>query len=167
MRVKDAMNPNVITLSSQMSIREAAEIMAKRNIGGAPVVDKEGKLIGILTLKDILNEIKKRMEAMGVYIFPTPFDFMDTIPVEIPQESQKNVFEEISSIKVESVMSKRVHHVREDDDIEDALFLLVKKGLSRLPVVNSQGKVVGILTRSDLLRALARSQGRAQEISKD
>ncbi len=154
MLVREAMNRNVILLHPDMTLREASEIFAREGISGAPVVDDEGKLVGILTAKDILRAIKSRMENVGIYVFPTPFDFIDIVPVE---PAQSDVFKEISRMRVGDVMERRVHHVHEDEDIYFALELLVKNKVSRLPVVDKEGRVVGILTRSDLLRALAKT----------
>ncbi len=168
MKVKDAMNPHVITLKPEMTIKEASEIMAKKGINGAPVVDSQGRLVGILTLKDILEIIKTHMENLGVYIFPTPFDFMETIPLSLPQESQKDAFSQISNIRVEDAMERRVHYVTEDDDIYDALYLLVKKEVSRLPVVDKNKRVIGIITRSDILKALSKASEKVSEkVSED
>ncbi len=160
MKIREIMNRKVILLRPDRTIKEAYEIFVKNGISGAPVVDEENKLLGILTTKDILAVIKEKMESIGLYIFPTPFDFMDIIPVEVPHENRE-LFEEISHIRVEEIMERRVHTVEPDMDIYDALNLLVKKEISRLPVVKN-GKVVGIVTRSDILRALAESD----EISK-
>lgn len=158
MKVEDVMNRNVITLKPDMTIKEATQLLAKKGISGAPVVNEEGKLIGILTVKDVLKVLKEQIEGFGIYIFPTPFDFMETIPLSLPVESQKDIFKRISSIKVEKVMEKRVHYVKPEDDIYDALYLLVKKEVSRLPVVDEEKRVIGILTRSDILRALSKSE---------
>ncbi len=160
MQIGEIMNRNVITLRPDMTIKEASEIFAKNGISGAPVVDENGKLLGILTIKDILKTVKDGMESVGLYVFPTPFDFMEIIPFEIP-EGKVNVLKELSSIRVGDVMEKRVHYAEPDMDIYDALNILVKKEISRLPVVKD-GMVVGIVTRSDLLRAIAGSD----EVSK-
>jgi len=154
MNVGEIMNRNVISLRPHMSLKEAAEIFARSNINGAPVVNENNKLLGILTIKDILKFIKSRMESIGIYIFPTPFDFMEILPVDIPVE-HRDVIKEIGKIKVEEIMERRVHYVSESTDVYDALNLLVKKEISRLPVVDEEKRVVGIVTRSDILRSLA------------
>ncbi|RLG40803.1 MAG: signal transduction protein [Thermoproteota archaeon] len=154
MKIEEIMNRNVICLKPKMTLKEAAEIFAKNNINGAPVVNDSKRLLGILTIKDILKFIKGRMESIGIYVFPTPFDFMDILPVEIPVE-HRDVIKEIARVRIDEVMEKRVHYVYKDTDVYDALNLLVKKGISRLPVVDENKKVIGIVTRSDILRALA------------
>jgi len=162
MKVGEIMTREVISLKPDMTLKEAAEIFAKNNINGAPVVDENNKLLGILTIKDILKLIKSRMESIGIYVFPTPFDFMDILPVEVPVE-HRDAIKEIGKIKVEEVMERRVHYVNEDTDVYDALNLLVKKEISRLPVVDEKKRVVGIVTRSDILRSLAMQ---SNEVSK-
>jgi predicted transcriptional regulator len=154
MNVGEIMTRKVISLRPDMTLKEAAEIFAKNNISGAPVVDENNKLLGILTIKDILKIIKSRMESIGIYVFPTPFDFMDILPLEIPVE-HRDAIKDIGKIKVEEVMEKKVHHVNESTDVYDALNLLVKKEISRLPVLDENGKVIGIVTRSDILKSLA------------
>ncbi len=154
MKVGEIMNRDVISLKPDMTLKEASEILAKNNINGAPVIDDDKKLLGILTIKDILKFIKSRMESIGIYIFPTPFDFMDVLPMEIPVE-HRDAIKEIARIKVSEIMERRVHYVNVDTDIYDALNLLVKKDISRLPVVDKEKRVIGIVTRSDILRALA------------
>ncbi len=156
MKVKDAMNKNVITLSPNLTIKEAYETFVKNNISGAPVVDSQGKLLGILTIKDILKVIKNRMEDIGIFIYPTPFDFMETLPIEIPEEN-RSTFESIANIKVGEIMERKVHYINPNADIYEALELLIKKDVSRLPVVDENKRVVGIVTRSDLLKAIAES----------
>jgi len=156
MEIKDAMNREVITLSPNMTIKEAYEIFVKNNISGAPVVDSQQKLVGILTVKDILKVIKSRMEDIGIFVFPSPFDFIEALPIDIPAENRAN-FESIANIRVEEIMERKVHYVTPETDIYEALNLLVKKDISRLPVVDENKKVIGIVTRSDLLKALARS----------
>ena len=156
MKVKEIMNENVVVLHPNMSIREASELLEKNKIGGAPVVDNNGKLVGILTTKDIISLVKSRMENIGIYIVSTPFDFMDFYQFDIPLEDKRSMVDEISRIKVGEIMRKKVHTVREEDDIYKLLDILVKKEVSRVPVVDKDERVVGIITRSDVLKVIPR-----------
>ncbi len=156
MKVKEIMNKNVISLMPDMSVREATEILEKNNISGAPVVDENNKLLGIVTIKDIISLLKSKMENIGFYVASTPFDFMDFYQFNIPVETKKNIVDEISQIKIKEIMRRRVHTVSEDDDIYSALDILVKKEVSRVPVVDEDRRVVGIVSRSDILRILSK-----------
>ncbi len=164
MKVREIMNKNVISLRPDMSVREAAEILEKNNISGAPVVDENNRLLGIVTIKNIISLLKSRMENIGFYIASTPFDFMDFYQFNIPMERKKDIIEEISQIKVSEIMRRRVYKVGEDEDIYNAIDILVKKEISRVPVVDKDGTVVGIIARSDILKIMSKSNKIANEI---
>ena len=155
MQVKDIMGKNPILLKPEMTLREAAKILSKNDISGAPVVDQEGKLVGILMVSDIIKEIKGKIESLGLAIPFTPFDLFDFYTVNMPMESDKDIIRDVSEMKVGDVMRKKVHYVRDDDDIETAIEILGKKDISRVPVVDKERRVIGIITRSDILRLLA------------
>ena len=155
MQVKDIMGKNPILLKPEMTLREAAKILSENDISGAPVVDQEGKLVGILMVSDIIKEIKGKIESLGLAIPFTPFDLFDFYTVNMPVESDKDIMRDVAEMKVGDVMRKKVHYVRDDDDIETAIEILGKKDISRVPVVDKEGRVIGIITRSDVLKLLA------------
>ena len=155
MQVKDIMERNLIVLKPEMTLREAAKILSENDISGAPVVDQEGKLVGILMVSDIIKEIKGKIESLGLAIPFTPFDLFDFYTVNMPMESENDIMRDVAEMKVGDVMRKKVHYVRDNDDIETAIEILGKKDISRVPVVDKEGRVIGIITRSDILRLLA------------
>ncbi len=112
---------DIVTLRPEMSVREAAAILSKKMIRGAPVIDEEGRLRGIITLTDIARAIAEgRFDA-----------------------------------RVEDYMSREVITVREDQDVVDAIKLMNKYHIGRLVVVDARGRIVGIVTRTDILRFIA------------
>ncbi len=155
MQVKDIMGKNPILLNPEMTLREAAKILSENDISGAPVVDQEGKLVGILMVSDIIKEIKGKIESLDLAIPFTPFDLFDFYTVNMPMESDKDIMRDVAEMKVGDVMRKKVHYVRDEDDIETAIEILGKKDISRVPVVDKEGRVIGIITRSDVLKLLA------------
>ncbi len=170
MKARDIMNREVITLSPELTVREASRILLENHINGAPVVDAEGKLIGIVTVGDIINLLRKRMESLGFVLAMTPFDILDFYAMELAVPENRDALKEISSVKISEIMKRRVHFVREDDDILEVIEILAKKGVSRVPVVDSGGKVIGIITRSDIIRMIADgkfSEEVPQKVSQD
>jgi len=155
MKVKDLMTKNVITFDPNMTIKEAMEILVKNNIGGAPVVDN-GKLVGIITQRDILSYLDMAYKRQGWIFIPTPFDIIEIPRVTaLPYEKFTEIYESLGKEKIGDIMQKRVYFVEPDDDIEDAIQLLGKGKINRLPVVDKDRNVVGIITRGDILRGLA------------
>lgn len=155
MKVKDLMTKNVITFSPDMTIKEAMEILVKNNIGGAPVVEN-GKLVGIITQRDILSYLDMAYKRQGWIFIPTPFDIIEIPRVTaLPYEKFTEIYESLGKEKIGDIMQKKVYFVEPDDDIEDAIQLLGKGKINRLPVVDKDRKVVGIITRGDIVRGLA------------
>jgi len=155
MQVKDIMEKNLVLFNPEMRLREAAKLLSEKDISGAPVVDGDGKLIGILMVSDIIRELKGKIESMGLAISFTPFDLFDLYSVNMPMESERDIVREVANMKVENVMRKKVYYVRDDDDLDTVIEILGKKDISRVPVVDKDRKVIGIITRSDILRLLA------------
>ncbi len=155
MQVKDIMEKNLILLNPEMSLRDAAKLLAENDISGAPVVDNEGKLVGILMVSDIIREIKGKLESMGFAISFTPFDLFDFYTLNMPMESEKDIMREVADMQVKNVMRKKVYYVHDNDDLDTAIEILGKKDISRVPVVDKDEKVIGIITRGDILRLLA------------
>ncbi len=108
----------LVVLKPGMTIREAARLLAERMIRGAPVVDEEGRLRGIITLTDIARAVADgRLDA-----------------------------------RVEEYMKRNVITIREDQDILEAINTMNRYRIGRLVVVDMSGRLVGIVTRTDILR---------------
>ena len=155
MKVKDIMNRNPIVVRPNMSLREASRILIENNISGAPVVDSERRLIGLLMLSDIIRFIKDRFVSVGIIALPTPFDFIDFYQYNIPIETKQNLKNEIEETKVSDIMCRRVHAITPDEDLWSVVYILAKKEVSHIPVVDSEKRVIGIVTRGDIIKALS------------
>jgi CBS domain-containing protein len=148
-KAKDIMTSDVVTLKKEMGVKEAAEILLDKGIGGAPVVDDEGNVIGMVTESDLI------MEDVKLH-FPT---FIHLLSGIIYLESIKAFEEKLrkaAGVRVEDVMSKKVISVSEDTSIEDIATLMIEKGISRVPVVK-EGKLVGLVSKRDIVRTIAQS----------
>ncbi len=155
MKVKDVMERKVLAIKPHTTLKEAAKVLVENNINGVPVVDDENRIVGLLTMGDIIHHIRSRMEALGIVLAPGPFDVVDLYFLEPNFLENKDAIKEVANDPVSEVMKKRFHHVHEDDELEDAISLLSKKDISVLPVVDSKMHVLGIVTRGDILRVIA------------
>ncbi len=143
--VLEVMTPNVVKLTPEMPIHQAWHQMLENMVKAMPVVDKTNKVVGILTDEDLL-------ERAGIQQRLSVAIRMD--PSEIEQDLQEL---ESSPLKVVDVMTKPVITILNEETLGVATTLMVKSGLKRLPVVNNDGKLVGVLSRLDILRQVANS----------
>ena len=157
MKVRDAMSKDVITLAPTASLREAAIILADESVGGCPVVDDQGRMVGMLTEVDILEALKTEHKELRM-LMPPEITFGISF-VEIVREREAlSAFKEVETRLVRDVMTKEIHAVSPEDGVEKAIQVMVRQKVHRIPVVEG-GKVVGILTRGDVLRGFFRHVG--------
>jgi CBS domain-containing protein len=151
--VKDFMNRNVIYLSPDDTIFEAAKILSQCNIAGAPIVDKD-KVVGVISISDIIKfvDIKlgvlPKIDTPGLSSLLLALVQMQKMHHDFQKELQK-----ITSSKIRQVMSKAVITVSPSTTLVEAAEIMEKHDINRLPVV-SEGKLVGIVARADLIKAL-------------
>jgi len=145
--VADVMSPNPIWVEPQTPIREAIKIIAERSISGLPVVES-GKLVGIISETDLLWQ-QTGIEP-PVYIM-----FLDSvIYLENPSRYDQELHKALGQT-VKDVMSGDPIMIKPNQPLQKAAKLMQDKSIRRLAVVDDAGKVVGILTAGDIVRAMA------------
>jgi CBS domain-containing protein len=145
----EIMTRDVITVNPGMEILEAAKILLGNHINGAPVVDSEGNLLGIICQSDLIAQQKKLP-------IPSLFTFLDgLIPLSSAKQMEKEVGK-IAAITVEQAMTRNPVTVKPDTGIEAMAGLMVDSSFHTLPVVKS-GKLVGIVGKEDVLRTIISS----------
>ncbi len=146
---KNTMTKNPITFTPTMSVKEAAKILAEKDIGGAPVLDNNGRLVGIVTESDlIVQDVRLR--------FPTYIELLDGylyLPGSL--EHFEEEFKKAIGAEVADVMTMEVITVDEGTSIEDIATLMVEEDIGRVPVMSGD-RVVGIVTKGDIVRAISR-----------
>ncbi len=145
---KDIMTAKVITISKDATIGELSRMLLKNKISGVPVVDSEGKLIGMVTDADIITE---DMEPM----FPIYFDplIISYAFIENFEKYQKDAKEYLET-KVEEIMARRVKSVKKETPVNEIARIMVKDRINRIPVVDENNKVIGIIARADILKSM-------------
>ncbi len=156
-KVKDSMEKLVIRFHVDDKITDLAQILRENKISGAPIVDKDNKVIGIVSEGDIMRLLEVHSPRINL-ILPSPLDWIE-LPIRMKYE-----FDEIAedmnraaSVHISEIMTKKVITTKEDDDISDAAQLMDTHSVNRLPVVDDEGKLIGIVTRGDIISALVRS----------
>ncbi|WP_423802136.1 CBS domain-containing protein [Neobacillus sp. SAB-20_R2A] len=146
MKVRDFMIMNVITAKPTDTIKDVMKIFVEKKIGGMPVVDGEGKLCGIVTDGDILRAIKPIDRQIYNY-----FTFMTYIAEE-DLESRLSEMAGREIIKI--AKTNGIVTVHPDDDMKKVVSLLSKHHFKKLPVLNGNNRVIGVLSRGDVIRSI-------------
>jgi len=151
MQTHSLMTRDVITVREETSLAEVARRMSERGISGVPVLDGEGKLVGIITELDMIA----RNARLEVPVFLQILDA--SIPLELPghlRDKLRHMF----GTQARDVMTEKVHTVTHDTELEDLVDLMLKKRVNPVPVTEG-GRLVGIVSRSDLVRMMAAELG--------
>ena len=136
MRVRDVMTVDVVTAQPEDSLKEAARLMVENRISGVPVTDGRGVLVGIITEADFLvRQPGPRRRLLSLF-----FDEEAQIPAET----------------IGDAMTPKPVVIFPDATLAETGRTLASHGVKRLPVVDVDGKVVGIVSRSDIVKAFAR-----------
>jgi len=143
MKAKDVMTNTVISVQPDATILQAARQMLQHHISGLPVIDKGGKIVGILSEGDFLRRRETRTERRR----SRWLEFLMG-PGRLAAE-----YTHSHGNKVSEVMTTGVHTVTEGTDLEDVVELMERHRIKRVPVMRG-GKVVGIVTRSNLVHAM-------------
>lgn len=146
--VRDVMTSPVVTVTPTTGFRELAALLRNRGITGLPVVDVEGRLVGVVSEADLLLKEDRPLPARR-----------DDRSWGRREERAK-----AASTVASGLMSRHVVTVRPEDSIADAARLMHRHGVQRLPVVDPAGGLLGIVSRGDLLKVFLRSD---DEIRRD
>lgn len=148
--VSQIMTRGVVTLRPDTSIEEAVQLLSQHGISGAPVVGEDGRLVGLLDDSDLLLS-EARLHA------PTTIELLGAY-ITFPGASRR--YEErlrhALAQTVGEAMEERPAVVGPEDTVETVATIMVDRGVSRVPVVDADRKVIGIVTRGDLVGALYR-----------
>jgi len=146
--VAEVMSPNPITVKAETALNEAIQIMADKKISGLPVVDEGGKLIGVLSETDLM------WQETGVDPPPYIMILDSIIYLQNPARHDKEIHKALGQT-VGDVMSEKPIAISPEKTLREAARLMHDRNIRRLPAIDSEGKVVGILTRGDIIRTMA------------
>jgi CBS domain-containing protein len=145
---REIMTAPVITVTGDMTVKDLVALFRDKRIGGVPVVDAEGMLVGIVTEGDLM--------AMDADVqMPHYFELFDSIIYLGSQKKFKEQLEKAAAANVEQLMTHgdKVKTVGPDDSARAAATLMSKHRFDRVPVVED-GRVIGIITRHDIMKIL-------------
>lgn len=143
---KDIMNTSVVTVNKDTSVEVLGRLFIEKNISGAPVLDDQNMIFGIVTENDLINQ-NRRLHI------PTMIRLFDAL---IPLGGFGRVEEEIrrmSASKVSEICSRDVVTVSPDASVQDIATIMSEKNIHLLPVV-SGGAIIGIIGKIDVIKGV-------------
>ena len=143
MLVHEVMSTDVVTVGPSTTVKKALALLAQHRVTALPVVTGSGLLCGVVSEADLIRDLLVR----------------DPRAQEIPPSDNRT-----KAANVEEIMSGHPVTVRPDTDLVDAVDLLTSSTVKSLPVVDRAGRLAGVLSRSDIVRLLARAD---QEIERE
>ena len=146
--VTDAMTRDPIVVRPETPLNEAIQTLAERRISGLPVVDDQGQLVGIISETDLM------WQETGVTP-PAYIMFLDSVIfLKNPAQYERDLHKALGQT-VGEVMTSDPISVSPEKPLKEAAQIMHEREVRRLPVVDDGGQVIGILTRGDIVRAMA------------
>ncbi len=142
-RARDIMRRDFVAVKKEDSLQKVAKILLKIDVESLPVVNDEGKLIGLIGEKDLIH-LNQNLHLPTVF-----FIFDAIIPLE-PFKLEKE-FKYLLSQKVSDIMRRKVYSVDPDEVVENVCDIIIDKKQDIVPVVEN-GNLIGIITKKDIIR---------------
>jgi CBS domain-containing protein len=143
MKVKNLMTTDVLSIGPEASLKDVAAILADRRISGLPVVGARGEVLGVVSEADIL------VKEAGPH--PSEGGLLARLLRADPETKWK-----LEARTAGEAMSSPAFTIGPERTVDEAAARMIERGVKRLPVVDDEGKLVGIVTRTDMIRAFVR-----------
>jgi len=137
MLIRDWMSKTPVTAKPNTSIMKAAKLMKENRFKRLPVVDDDGRLVGIVSDRDIKEASPSKATTLDMH----------------------ELYYLLSEIKVADIMTRKVFTVTSDDTVEKAAVIMLRENVGGMPVVDAENTVVGVITDSDIFKVLASITG--------
>jgi CBS domain-containing protein len=141
--VRDVMVHPAISVPADASVREAVETLVARQLRALPVTDADGRLVGMVSNGDLVDRagLEARLELLGV----------------LPPKEQRRILDAVPDRPVAEVMTSDPQTIGTDETLAAATRAMSERRLKRLPVADADGRLIGMIARGDILRAVGES----------
>ena len=147
LKAKDIMTTEVISVSTATTVEEFARILVERRISGAPVIDDQGSLIGIVTENDLIRKNKK-------FHIPTIVRLFDAYIMLESKSRIEQEIKEMAAVTVDDIYRKGVVTIGEDTPVDEIATIMSEKAVHLIPVVEGK-KIKGIIGKIDIIKGLS------------
>ncbi len=145
----DIMTTGVITIGENATINELAKLMAKHKVSGIPVIDGQHRVVGMVTEGDVV-------ELDADVHFPHSINLFDSVIFLGSIKKFEERLRHVVAASVRDIMSTEVISIKKDATLHEIATLMADKHVNRLPVLDG-GRLAGIVTRADVVRAMAQA----------
>lgn len=148
MKVKEIMTKEIVSVKPEDNAKEALDLLLKMEISGLPVINAQGKLAGMFTEKDVLSHtLPSYIEKVGRFVY------------EENPKSIKNKFQDLSNLSVSQLMRCEVITIDEETSLCEVARIMLTQKIRRIPVLDKEKRVVGIVAREDIVKSYAKEAG--------
>jgi CBS domain-containing protein len=151
MRVADVMSTQVLTVRPETTLKEVAELLGSRGISGAPVVDEAGHVVGVVSEADILAKERKPRRASRLDRF----------------FARETADRKAAARTAGEAMTAPAVTIGAERRVDAAAATMLDRSVNRLPVIDREGLLVGIVTRADLVRAFVHTDEQVEREIRD
>ena len=148
---QDIMIHDVVSVRSDVSIRDMLLLFADRKVSGVPVLEDHTRLVGMVTIGDLLKHLEEHQQPHTIDVFA--FVFFYTERKALPDRVRQVIGEPVRVI----MTTRRLVTVRPETDLDEVADIFARERFKKLPVVNERKEVVGVISRGDLIRHIVRS----------
>ncbi len=151
--VEEIMVRDVVIFKPSDPVHFVAWSLREKKISGAPVVEG-GKVMGIVSERDIMKLLEEKQIKINL-LLPSPFDVIE-LPLKMKKELQEiyEIAQRTAKMPVEKIMVKKVITISKDASVAEAAKIMGDRKINRLPVVDRDGNLLGIITRGDIISTL-------------
>ena len=146
LKARDIMTRDVISVKKETSLKQLAEILSRNHINGAPVVDDDGRLIGVIAESDLVRKDKK------LHI-PTVVALFDWVLYLESSKVMEKEIQRVNATVVGDLYEKNVVTVDEETPVDEIATIMTKKKIYTIPVMEGD-RLVGIIGKGDIIRAV-------------
>lgn len=150
MLVKDLMTTNVITVRPNATLETVAEVLHSHHFTGVPVVQDDNTLLGTIMERDFITQESKLYLPTYIHMLKD-VDFYSGDKRHLPDEVRK-----VMNATAQDVMTKTIVYVYPDTTIEELAKVFATKRVNPIPVVDSHFKILGVISRSDLIKLFSK-----------
>ncbi|MHB9155545.1 MAG: CBS domain-containing protein, partial [Endomicrobiales bacterium] len=149
MKVQDIMTRDVVTVKPDMDVRRLAQLFIEKDISGAPVVDEKGDLLGVVLEDGLILQDK------NIHL-PTLISILNGV-FAIGEDRFESEMKKMAAITVSGIMEEKMNAISPETPVEEIATKVIEQGTHYFPVV-VRGKLVGVVTKKDIVRAIAQNK---------
>lgn len=157
------METEVVTCEADERVGEVVKRIRESDVSGLPVVD-DGEVVGVVSEADLLDLVDARQEEANIWL-PSPFEAFELPLRAFPwrewlekHDVVERAVEDVGETAIREVMTSPARTTSPSTAVDEAAGVMVRTGYNRLPVVDEDGRLAGIVTRGDVLDAISSGQ---------